>query len=74
MTDEDAMRRHCALSKGWPPAISSRREIDRREHLVDDAIEDVVFVLDVVVERHGLDAEGVAESPHGQCGQPTCVG
>jgi hypothetical protein len=53
-------------SHGRSPVIGDGRQIDLGEHEVNDSGEQVVLVLDVVVERHGLDVEGLSERAHGQ--------
>ncbi len=48
--------------------------LDLGEHQLGDPVHDVVLVLDVVVERHRLDAELLAELAHGERLDPACVG
>ena len=44
------------------PVAAGRRQLDLAEDEVDDAVEDLVLVGDVVVDRHRLDAELAAAS------------
>ena len=49
-------------------------ELDLCDHDVDDAVEQVVLVAHVVVERHCLDAEALAELAHAERGEAVLVG
>ncbi len=48
--------------------------VDLAEDEVDDAVADVLLVGHVVVERHRLDSEVIAEAAHRQRLEPTFVG
>src|SRR5271166_5786059 len=56
------------------PVGSPRGQVDLAEDQVDHAIEELVLVGHVVVERHGFDPEGVAELAHAERRDPTLVG
>jgi hypothetical protein len=45
------------VTHGCLPIVSGRRRFDLAGDELEDAVHDVVLVRDVVVERHGLDAE-----------------
>ena len=49
-------------------------QVDLAEDEVDHAVEEVALVGDVVVERHRLDAEDLAELAHAQRRDPRLVG
>ena len=44
-----------------PPVAVGRRPLDFTEDQIDDAVENLLLVGHVVVERHWLDAEFVGE-------------
>jgi len=44
--------------------LGARRQLDLARDQLDDAVQEVVLVRDVVVERHRLDPELLAEPPH----------
>src|SRR5262249_18983974 len=46
------------------PLAASARRLGLGEHEVEDPVEQVVLVRDVVVERHRLETEELAELPH----------
>ena len=48
--------------------------VDLADHDVDDAVQNVVLVLDVVVERHRLDAERLGELAHAERVDPAAIG
>ncbi len=54
-----------------------RLRIDDRDLAQDDIaqpVEQVVLVADVAVQRHGIDAERLAQAPHAQPFEPALVG
>ena len=67
--DEIAVRRSSVFQSASPEGTSISSSTR-----VDDPVEDVVLVRDVVVERHRLDAELLAELAHRQRLDPACVG
>ena len=62
-----------ATHRRLPVGVREGR-LDLAEDDVDHAVEEVVLVGDVVVERHRLDAERLAELAHGQRADPALVG
>ena len=56
------------------PVSTVRREVDLAEYEIDDAVQDVVLVGDVVVERHRLDLELLTEPAHGERLDPARIG
>jgi hypothetical protein len=56
------------------PVGSARGQVDLAEDQVDHAVEKLVLVGHVVVQRHGLDPEGFAELAHAERGDPALVG
>ena len=46
------------------PLDTGREDVDLTDEQVDDAVEDVVFVRDVVVQRHRLNPEFLAKPTH----------
>ena len=68
------MHRDRAASHGRVPVPFGRRRLRLVEDEVEDAVEHVVLVRDVVVQRHRLEAEHLAELPHGQRLDPALVG
>ena len=48
--------------------------LELADHALDDAVEQVVLVPDVAVERHGVDAELLAEPAHAQRLEAAAVG
>ena len=56
------------------PVSGRRRRLGLGEDEVEDAVEDVVLVGDVVVQRHRLEAERLAELAHRQRLDPALVG
>lgn len=61
-----------ATHRGLPVACVGQLELARDE--VDDAVQDLVLVRDVVVQRHRLDPELPGEPPHAEGLDPLCVG
>ena len=61
------------LPHGRLPVRPGRRDVDVAQDQVDDAVEDVVLVRHVVVQRHRLDPELLAEPAHGQRADPALV-
>ena len=55
---------HDPSPHGRLPVGVLRRWLDLPDHDVDDAVEDVLLVPDVVVERHRVDTEDLAELAH----------
>ena len=56
------------------PIVVDRRDLDLLHHAIDDGVEQVVLVGDVAIQRHRLDAEGLAEMAHGEGFDPLGVG
>ena len=56
------------------PVGSARGQVDLAEDQVDHAVEELVLVGHMVVQRHGLDPEGVAELAHTERRDPALVG
>ena len=56
------------------PVAGRRRRLALGQDEVEHAVEEVVLVGDVVVERHGLEAERLAELAHRQRLDPALVG
>ena len=56
------------------PVVALRHSIDLADDHVHDAIEQVVLVLDVAVERHGIDPELLPEPTHAQTLDAVAVG
>ena len=48
------------------PVAARRGSLELADDAFDDAVEQVVLVADVAVERHGVDAEVLAEPAHAQ--------
>ena len=55
---------HDPSPHGGLPVGVLRGWLDLPDHDVDDAVEDVLLVPDVVVERHRVDTEDLAELAH----------
>ena len=67
--DGDRARSDCRV-----PVAGRRRRLALVEDEVEDAVEEVVLVGDVVVERHRLEPERLAELAHRQRLDPALVG
>lgn len=74
MRRESRVRRHRARPEGDLPVGSGDRQVDLGQHVVRDAIEDVVLAGHVVIQGHGLDAERLAELAHRERLDPALVG
>ena len=48
------------------PAVRATRQLDLAEDQVDQAVEEICLAGDVVVQRHRLDTDGLAELAHAQ--------
>src|SRR5262249_53236732 len=48
--------------------------VDLLHHVLGDAVEDVLLVGDVVVQRHRLGADELAEAAHGERGDALLIG
>ena len=57
-----------------PPVEVPGRELDLAEDDVDHAIEELLLVRDVLVERHRHDAELLCEPAHAERFEPGLVG
>ena len=68
------MDRDRAGSNGLVPVSVRRRRLALGEDEVEDAVEQVVLVRDVVVERHRLEPEHLAELAHRHGLDPALVG
>ena len=66
VAEHHAPGRHHVLAQRGLPGPARRRSLDLADDDLDDAIEQVVLVADVAVERHGIDAELLAELAHAQ--------
>jgi hypothetical protein len=71
---EDSARRAGPSRDLGAPLAVGRRQLDLAEDDVDDAVEDLVLVGDVVVDRHRLHPELLGQGPDRQPGDPTGVG
>ena len=74
MVAEAAHRSLANLADLGPPVGIRVGERDVREDVVDHPVEDVVLVVDVVVERHSLDAQVGPELAHREILEPVLVG
>jgi hypothetical protein len=74
VADEGVAGRDGSLAHGRLPVGLQRRQLDLAEDEVDHAVEDLVLVGDVVVQRHRLHAEGLGELAHGEGGDARLVG
>jgi hypothetical protein len=54
------------LTHRRPPAGRVGRQLDLAEHHVDEAVQQVCLAGDVVIQRHRLDPDGLAELAHAQ--------
>jgi hypothetical protein len=54
--------------------LIARRQLDLAEHDIHHAVEDLVLVGDMVVERHRLDVQAVREPAHGERADAVLVG
>ena len=63
-----------AIADRCVPVACRRRRFAFGQHEVEHAVEEIVLVGDVVVERHGLEAERLAEVSHRQRLDPAFVG
>src|SRR5262249_37428006 len=59
---------------GGSPVAVAGGQVDLAEHGVDHSVEEVPLASDVVVERHRLDSERLAELAHAKRGDPAGVG
>ncbi len=55
-----------ALTHGRLPVSSVGRQSDFAENEIDEAIEEVILVGDVIVQRHRLDLELLADLAHAE--------
>src|SRR5437660_11778754 len=53
------------LVRGW--------KLELAQDQIDDAVQEVVLIGDVVVERHGLDAQHLPELAHGERVDPILI-
>ena len=65
---------HDPSPHGGLPVGVPRRWLDLPDHDIDDAVEDVLLVPDVVVERHRVDTERLAELAHADSVAAALVG
>ncbi len=78
--DRPAVAQQDLAQRDRPPAHlglpwrARHGQVDLGEDEVDDAVDDLVLVGEVVVERHRLDAEVLAEPAHAQAIEPALVG
>ena len=70
MAEQGIADRDGPLAHGGLPVRAGYRHIDLAEDEVDDAVEDSLLVGEVVVERHRLDAERLAELAHAERLEP----
>src|SRR5450631_4341403 len=63
---QDVSRGAGAISHRRLPLAAPRRQLDLPEHHIDHAVEDLVLVRDVVVQRHGFDLQAVRQPAHGE--------
>src|SRR5215211_327791 len=66
MSDENVVSRDRGPAHRAPPVLLPRRKLDLVEDQLDDPVEQVILVRDVVVQRHRLDAQFLAEPAHAQ--------
>jgi len=66
VAEEDVMGGDGAFAHGGAPIGADCGGFDFADDEVGDAVEDFVFVCDVVVEGHGFDAELLGELAHGE--------
>ena len=74
MLPHDASRRQDPIaSGGLPVGAATIGQVDLADDDIDHAIQQVVLVGDVVVERHRLDRQLLAEATHAQRVDPLSV-
>jgi len=74
MPVERFARRDRSLAQLRLPVAAGQGRLDLAEDDVDHPVEEVVLVVDVVVERHRLDAELLGELAHRELLRPALVG
>jgi hypothetical protein len=66
MARQDSPDRDRPLAHRRPPAGRARRQLDLAEHQVDEPVQQVRLAGDVVIQRHRLDPDRLAELAHAQ--------
>jgi hypothetical protein len=65
------------LQEGLPPVHRPQLLVGRDAELVDEVghhrLQQVLAAVDVVVDRHRLDAEKLSQPPHGERAEPVLV-
>src|SRR5438045_3391181 len=74
MAHENVVSRDRAPADGRLPVRSTESQLELGDHEVEDPVEDLVLASDVVVDRHGLDAELLREFAHAECLEPALIG
>src|SRR3954469_9021576 len=74
MPPQDLSRGPCPSGQLGAPVTAHRRQLYLAEDDVDDAVEDLLLVLDVVVDGHRLHTELVGQGPNGQGADAAPVG
>ena len=71
MEPQDATGRVRSPADLRTPVATHRRHLDLAEHHVDDAVQDLLLVGDVVIDRHRLDTELLGERADRQRSDPS---
>ena len=71
---QDVVDRDRAPTHRAPPIVAGDRHLDLGPDEVDDAVEELVLVGEVVVDRHRLDAELLAELAHAEGLEAALIG
>jgi hypothetical protein len=74
LAGQDPTRRDRPLTHRCLPVLSAGGEVDLSEDDVDHAVEKIFLVGHVVVQRHRLDPDRLAELAHAQRLGPALVG
>ena len=74
MAAEDLVSGDRPAAHRLAPVVDVRRQVELLDHEIDHAVEDVVLVRDVVVERHRFHAEPRRHLAHGDRADPALVG
>ena len=74
MEAEDRVSGDSSAAHRLAPVLGVLRQVELLDHQVDHAVEDVVLVRDVVVERHRFHAEPRRHLAHGDRADPALIG